>query len=61
MNVEVGKTYQTRMGRKVQIIASFRSPRGEQCYRGDNGWTYGSDGKINPNQSRVEDLTAGSV
>lgn len=61
MNVEVGKTYQTRMGRKVQIIASFRAINGAMCFRGDNGWTYGSDGKIDPDQSRVEDLTAGSV
>jgi hypothetical protein len=60
MNVQVGKAYQTRTGRKVQIIASFRDINGKTCFRGDNGWTYGSDGKINPNQSRVEDLVTGT-
>lgn len=61
MNIEVGKSYKSRMGRTVQIIGSFKDIYQRTCYKGDNGFTYGPDGKINPEQTRPEDLLSSSV
>lgn len=56
MDIKVGHSYKTRMGRSTEIIGSFKGLDGKTYFKGDNKFTYDKDGKTNPLENRPEDL-----
>jgi hypothetical protein len=56
MEVEVGQSYTTRMGRSTSIVSSFNGLDGKPYFRGDNDFVYDKKGKLNPLERRPEDL-----
>ena len=61
MNIRLEEAYKTRMGKEVKLVASFKGVDQKMYFRGDNGETYDSNGKVNPLVSNPVDLVSGPI
>lgn len=61
MEIKVGVSYKTRIGRTTKIIGSFKGLDNKPYFKGDNKFTYDKYGKINPSESRPEDIISTSI